>query len=727
MILAEHSLKARKNSLRAYFALFLVLIGAIPLSAQDVEEVPLITNSKTLPQNQIIDSLDRTRHLTIIFGNRSEKNPNSGRGQTFVIVDQPETQYWNATAINLITLSRVHRFEESDRLHLWLFEWAGSDGYDLSGWDTTEGEGLNDGDPLNEVQHGHVLLRDKVYQLPSQIGRRNYLTIPLPEDTILESGKTYAFFVSLTNEESSNGSKTLAVGIGASGRSTYEEGIEIRTVNNKNFSANQDLSFSISAVPSSKAPIKTEEPAPALLALGSPFQNGMILQRDKPLTLWGKAKPSSKVALQIQGKTVVTTSNIGGEWVADIPPLSTGGPYRITIVSEEEVLLLEDILIGDVWLAFGQSNMGLPIDKIDEGDHYLKAIKDQEMPIRFLRVESQASLNEEPLGTMSWQNSESSSAWSAVATIFAHDVYLSTKIPIGIISASWGSTPIEAWMPRTLASSVPSFRSSLDSYYEDDEVTIASMLAGTVPYNDIYVRSCPTVVYNQMIHPLLGYGLSGFLYYQEETNAKSLEMIENYKEALPALVQDYRARFQQGNLPFLAVQLPSFDRETWPWFREAQSAVEQEPNTHLAVTIDTGDPKNIHSTDKKLVGQRLALLARRYAYEEDIEAHGPRYISAQTSGNTLTVTFAHAERLRTHDGQPPSGFEVAGEDGVFYPVTTSAIKGETVELASSNVSQPLYVRYAWVGYPSLPLNLVNGANLPATPFRNDELKPPLSN
>ena len=212
-------------------------------------------------------------------------------------------------------------------------------------------------------------------------------------------------------------------------------------------------------------------------------------------------------------------------------------------------------------------------------------------------------------------------------------------------------------MPLEMKDDFPHFDAIMNDYYANDEATVQGMLDGSVPYNDVYVRTKPNIVYNQMVHPLLDFGISGFVWYQGEANAGEIDDCAQYGFTLPGFVKEYRKRFGQGDLPFLGVQLPSYNRVNWPWFRESQTQLETLPNAYAAVTIDTGDPSNIHPYDKEQIGVRLSLLARKYVDGESIEAHGPRFASMSVSGNQATITFNNAGGLATNDGQSPEEFQ----------------------------------------------------------------------
>ena len=222
-----------------------------------------------------------------------------------------------------------------------------------------------------------------------------------------------------------------------------------------------------------------------------------------------------------------------------------------------------------------------------------------------------------------------------------------------------------------------------------------------------------------MLHPVIPYTVSGFLWYQGEANATNEKDTAQYGFTLPGFAAEIQSRFEQGDLPWLAVQLPSFNNSNWPWFRESQNRVTEAGNAYVAVTIDSGSLNNIHPNDKAIVGTRLSLLARKYVHGEAIEAHGPLFDSITMSGDQMTVAFTHADGLYTDDGQPPASFELAGVDQQWYSATSALISGTNVILSSTSVASPVAVRYAWKPYPKDEINLTNTAGLPTAPFRTD--------
>ncbi|MDF7825502.1 sialate O-acetylesterase [Pontiellaceae bacterium B12227] len=474
---------------------------------------------------------------------------------------------------------------------------------------------------------------------------------------------------------------------------------------------------------------------------GSPFQHGMVLQRGKPIKVWGTANPTNEVSVSINGTAAVGMSSADGRWIVELAALAAGGPYELTAISNGETNTLADVLVGDVWIAFGQSNMVRPLNEMINKQTYIDDISTNRM-IRCLKIAQDAALTPQESGGMTWLDNSNPGSWGSVAAVFAHQMHKGSGVPTAVVWAGWGSSSIEGWMPIQMADGFPHFDAMMDHYqsigeyidgdtissrvsgsYSSNLDAITAMVNGTGTWDDIFIRTRPNIIYNQRIHPLLNFGISGFVWYQGEANAGTPENVAQYGFTLPAFVTEYRELFGQGDLPFLGVQLPSYNSDYWAWFRESQSRVTALSNAHVAVTIDTGLVNNIHPYDKEAIGQRLALLGRKYALGENIEAHGPTFSSMSINGNEATISFSHADGLTTDDALDPSEFELAGADEVWHAATSSSISGTNVIVSSSSEPAPVAVRYAWSPAPVNTVNLINSDGLPAAPFRTDNWMP----
>ncbi len=510
------------------------------------------------------------------------------------------------------------------------------------------------------------------------------------------------------------------------------------------------------------APIvaRADDAAPAALPLVSPlFTDNMVLQRGRPVVVWGWTQPGQTVTVSISGKSAKGIGDAQGKWTAKLPALPVGGPYTMTVADQGKeglvsqnrprtaramlpalprgpyttaeamtrTISLSNILVGDVWVCSGQSNMEMGIGNVTNA---AQEVASADYPqIRLFTVKK--DIAQSPRQTLSGQwdictpQTVRAGGWngfSAVGYFFGRELYNNLKVPIGLIHTSWGGTPAEAWVSGEALQTMPD--------YSDVMTRMANAQAGAntaspKPNNP----NAPTVLYNGMIAPLLPYGIKGAIWYQGESNAGRAYQ---YRTLLPTMIEDWRARWHEGNFPFYIVQLANFQQAAtqpgdndWAELREAQSLTASHlPNAGLAVTIDIGDAGDIHPKDKQDVGKRLALAALAQTYGEKIEYSGPQYKAMKVEGDKIRLTFTHTGGgLTAHAaGQPdtPSplqGFAIAGEDHKFV-WAEATINGSAIVVSSPTVPHPVAVRYAWAINPVC--NLYNRAGLPASPFRTDE-------
>jgi sialate O-acetylesterase len=342
---------------------------------------------------------------------------------------------------------------------------------------------------------------------------------------------------------------------------------------------------------------------------------------------------------------------------------------------------------------------------------------------------------------------ETAASFSAVAYFFGRDINAREHVPIGLIDSTWGGTPGEAWVSldgiSSDASLMPVFaewahmanqQAAIPAMIkaekrEDAAAKAANQPVPTHPWHPDPASWAPSGLYNGMIAPGIGYGIKGVIWYQGETNS-ARSRAAMYAKVFPALIADWRTHWQQGNFPFLFVQISSFksnETEDWPVVREAQRRTLSVANTAMAVTIDIGNPDNVHPADKQTVGARLALAARALAYGETVNYSGPLFRQTSTEPGGLRIWFddvagglmANSGGLLEKSGEL-QGFEVAGDDGHFFPAA-AAIQGATVLATSPQVQSPKYVRYGWRNAPTV--NLFNSDGLPASPFTSEETIP----
>ncbi|NUM55005.1 MAG: 9-O-acetylesterase [Candidatus Hydrogenedentes bacterium] len=634
------------------------------------------------------------------------------------------------------------------------------------------------------------------------------------------------------------------------------------------------------------------------LALPALFSDGMVLQQGKPVAIWGKAAPGTRVRVSMEGRRSKAMANEAGRWQLYLESLDAGGPYALEVRAGRTRKVIRDVLVGEVWLCSGQSNMAM---SMQPGPRAVLNVE-QELAaanyptIRLFDVPRTTKFApQDDCPGAAWQvcTPETVKAFSAVGYFFGRDTQRELNVPIGLINASRGASPAEAWtsksalraladwgpvidlMPKLIAASAASGQEfeqksgqwfadldSLDLGYADgkaiwadpefdardwstlttpgvwedqgfpnldgfawyrkeielpeswakhplrlhltglndsdrtwfngevigqgegagnrheyavpahlvragrnviavrvydmgnvggfvgaatdlhldlegapasDSVSLAGdwrfkpgmdlATAPAKPVPPVYVETnhrLPSVLFNGMIAPLVPYGLRGVLWYQGESNASRARQ---YRTLFPALINDWRAAFRQGDLPFLFVQLASYGAQTsdanaqspFAELRDAQAHASHAPNTGMAVTIDIGDAENIHPRNKQDVGKRLALLALKQVYAQNVAANGPSIRDASVTGSVVHVRFDHTDGgLSTSDGAPPRGFAVAGIDNIFH-WADARIENNLVVLTCAHVAEPRYVRYAWADNPDC--NLRNAAGLPCAPFQ----------
>ncbi len=428
------------------------------------------------------------------------------------------------------------------------------------------------------------------------------------------------------------------------------------------------------------------------------FGDHMVMQQGVPLHVWGWAQPDEAVNVEFRGQKVSTTTNQDGGWEAWLNPSDAGGPYKIMLQGSNNITL-EDIYVGEVWVASGQSNMVWPLGRSRDAEKEIAAANHPQ--IRYFKVTLATA--DKPKDDVEGQwlvvSPETAGDFSGVGYFFARHLQAEMKVPFGIIQSAWGGTPAEAWTSAETLASDPA-------------------LAEFVTATSDRPQHNPRVLFNAMIAPLTPYPIQGAIWYQGENNAgKGQGMI--YRRLFQSMILDWRRAWDIGAFPFLFVQLANYGKvsesSTWPELRESQTAALELDKTGMAVTIDIGNSTDIHPINKQDVGLRLALAAQAVAYGNDeVVYSGPLYRQTTREGSMLQLWFDHlGSGLDTRDGDL-EGFEIAGQDGMFVPAK-ARIDGENVLLSSPTVPVPVQARYAWHADPSG--NLFNKSGLPASPFR----------
>jgi sialate O-acetylesterase len=465
-----------------------------------------------------------------------------------------------------------------------------------------------------------------------------------------------------------------------------------------------------------------------------------VLQREAPIHIWGNADPGETVTVRFHDQTRTATADDLGKWSLWLMPEKAGGPYTLTATGSAggAGVTLSDILVGDVWLASGQSNMEMPLRGFPNSavlKNGADEIAHATLPtVRLLRVEKATS--EYPMNDVSttWTecNPQTAAEFSAVAYFFGREINEKEKVPVGLIDTTWGGTPVESWISlegiASDASLMPLFKSRAlftadladvpamraKEKRERDAAAAAGQPPPEEPWHPDAASWEPAALYNGMIAPETQYSIKGVIWYQGEANTDP-ERAPLYAKAFPALIADWRKDWAEGNFPFLYVQISNFysPNEDWGMVRDAQRQTLSVTKTGMAVTLDIGTKDNVHPPDKQTVGARLALAGRAVAYgEHGFEYSGPLFRQVTTEGQALRVWFDHAESGLTSEGAP-AGFEIAGEDGKFV-AATAKIEGSTVVVEAAGVSKPRFVRYGWASWTDA--NLFNKEKLPASTF-----------
>jgi sialate O-acetylesterase len=490
------------------------------------------------------------------------------------------------------------------------------------------------------------------------------------------------------------------------------------------------------------------------------FDNNMVLQRDMPIPIWGWAEPGEEVSVRFEipattAETVLVTANANGKWSTQFPPLKASTEPAVMTIKGKNEIKLTNVLVGDVWLCSGQSNMEWSMTQSDkkEYEELLKTVDNPNLRLFHVRKTVGADPRDRLVLDASWKQCAADAVpnFSAVALHFGRKLQKELNVPIGLINSSWGGTRIEPWTPPAGFQSVPALKNIADeiefknpqseSYKKlaaetlqkyrtwldteskkesgriDSPPTFPNQL---IPYRN---EQQPTTLYNAMIHPFVPFAMKGAIWYQGESNMGEGML---YAEKMKALIQGWRTVFNNPDLGFYYVQLAPFDYGEWPYtlpdFWEIQGAVEKLlPKTGQVIINDTVDDyKDIHPPRKQLVGERLALLALNRTYgRTNVVGTSPELDKMVLSGRVVELHIKNARSLRTRDGESPNWFELAGEDGVFHKANAMfapRISGPVIMLTSPDVAKPVAVRHGW-HHMALP-NVINEGGLPLGAFRS---------
>lgn len=479
------------------------------------------------------------------------------------------------------------------------------------------------------------------------------------------------------------------------------------------------------------------------------FTDHMVLQREMPVPVWGLADPGEKVTVQLAGQSQSATADADGKWRVMLKPLSVGEPLTLVVKGKNQVEV-NDILVGEVWVCSGQSNMEWPVAATRDADLIHTAANIPQ--IRLLSVK--------PVGTQTpnddiderWQvcTPDTVGGFSAVGYLFGRQLHESLGVPIGLINNAWGGSSCEAWVPRDKFEGEALYEPLLARWKqtesEHDEAKLradydaqlaewrkardtAEAKGEPVPGqpgsdNPLFNQHRPGNLYNARIAPLAPFAIRGAIWYQGESNA---DRAYQYRDMFPRMITSWRDAWGQGDFPFYWVQLADFRAEKpepsesdWAELREAQTmTLDRLPNTGEAVIIDIGEGNDIHPRNKVDVANRLARWALAKDYDLKIDHASPRYDHFEVQGNKAVVTFRDCGKgLVTFDVGDARGFTVAGNDRKWHPAQAKVIAPNQVEVACEAVPEPVAVRYAWADNPVV--NLYSSSGLPVTPFRTDD-------
>ena len=488
--------------------------------------------------------------------------------------------------------------------------------------------------------------------------------------------------------------------------------------------------------------------AHANVTLPDVISSGMVLQRDQAVPIWGKADPGEAVSVRFNGQVKTTTAGADGRWMIRLQRLKATAKSAVLIVEGKNKIELQDILVGEVWLVAGQSNMQRLLSETANGAEAIAAAN--RPAIRLFNVSRQVAFKHAPppLGVWRVCSPESVKEFSAAGYYFGVELQKELNVPIGLINSSYGGSQAEAWTPVEYLVASADLKPTVDrkKIWDEERPRVKvqydeaikqwreeadkAKAAGAVP------RPSPAVpdalreyrvaasIYNGMIEPLIPFAIRGALWYQGESNEARAQQ---YGILLPVMIKSWRERWGEGDFPFGIVQLPNYREakadpadEAWSHVREAQRLTAASvPHTGLIVTIDIGEARDIHPKNKLDVGKRMARWALVEVYKHKDLKSGPVFQKAEIDGSKIVVTFSEVgSGLKLRTGSRPEEFAIAGADRKWYWAEAKLIGRNRVEVWSPQVSQPLAVRYAFNNNPRNP-NLTNDTGIPAGPFRTD--------
>ena len=496
--------------------------------------------------------------------------------------------------------------------------------------------------------------------------------------------------------------------------------------------------------------------AQAAIRLPALIGENMVLQAEAKTNVWGWADPAEKVTVTFADKTAQATAGADGKWSVRLADLKAGTTGELTVAGSNSIAL-KNVVVGEVWVASGQSNMEFHVGEGMNTDAEIAAANFPQLRMFTVQRTAKAEPQDDCIGKWEVCTPEVVSHFSGVGYFFARHLHETLKQPVGLIHTSWGGTPAEFWTPAPIIAGDPDFKPIADrwekvvaNYPKAKEAYDAAMAEWKTAVEKAKAEQVPPpkqpagpprggdpfggpgCLYNGMIAPVVPCTIQGAIWYQGESNASAARL---YRKLFPTMIVSWRWAWMNGGLagsempefPFLFVQLANFKTRNeqpveseWAELREAQLMTLELPHTGMAVAIDVGDAQDIHPKNKQEVGRRLALNAEATVYFRDQEFSGPIYGGSQLEEGKVRLSFRNAEGMKSKDGGPLKGFAIAGEDRVFH-WAEAEIQGDHIVVTSKDVPAPAAVRYAWADNPEC--NLVNAAGLPASPFRTDDWSP----
>jgi sialate O-acetylesterase len=446
------------------------------------------------------------------------------------------------------------------------------------------------------------------------------------------------------------------------------------------------------------------------------FSSDMVLQQGRENPIWGWADKGEKIVLDFNGKIIKTKAGADGRWKAILPVMNYGNPLTLTIKGKN-TLRLENILIGEVWVCSGQSNMEMTVKSCLNAEEEITSSDYPE--IRLFTVPKSITQSPKDIKEGNWVkcSPQTIANFSGIGYFFGRYLHKQLKVPVGLIDSSFGGSKIQCWMSEEAAQNDPELIVPYRKMKELEPAKVEAKIRNELA----------SVLYNGMIFPIIPFGIKGVIWYQGESDRGSYEQ---YQRTFQGLINDWRKQWMQKDFPFLFVSLANYRKpleepgeSDWAEIREAQTMALKLPNTGMALAIDLGEADNIHPKNKQEVGRRLGLNAMKVAYNKEIVCSGPVFSSVQIDGNFADINFdSMGSSLMVKDPYGYiKGFAVAGSDKKFYWAKAELRKGNVVRVYSEKVNHPVAVRYGWANNPS-DLNLFNMEGLPANPFRTDKWK-----